>query len=173
MNYVLLIIAFAIIGAGLKYIDCAFDEDVFNKRIAIAIVPVILVVWIYISILDAFAATILFAVLYAVLLSGKVDNVAFLMSAVVLLLILTIMINIIWLPLVALTLFGIMDEKGHDYIDTHRVNNIYIYLFKYRLCMKLCLFCLCACSVFPWIYVIAFLVFDISYETVGFYSNSK
>ena len=28
------LVAFAILGAGLKYIDDAFDEKIFNKKIA-------------------------------------------------------------------------------------------------------------------------------------------
>jgi len=173
MNYVLIIIAFAFIGAGLKYIDCAFDEDVFNTRIAIACVPVVLIVWIWVSILDVAAATILFAILFAVLLSGKVDNVAFLIGAVVALCTLLFVVDVLWIPLMILTIFGIVDEKGNDYVDRHQLNKSYRFVFKYRGGMELCMLGLCMFSVFPWIYLFAFLIFDGAYLLMGFYGTTR
>lgn len=173
MNSILILAIFAIIGAGLKYIDTVFDEDQFNKKIAIAIAPMLLILWTYLSFHDTISATILFAVLFAVLLTGKVDNLIFLFSSVVLVLVMTLIINLIWSPLIVLVTMGIIDEKGNDYVDIHVTTKVCKFFFMHRLCMKLCMFSLCWFSVFPWLYMIAFFAFDLSYEGVAHISESR
>ena len=167
MNLII-IFAFAIIGAGLKYIDDAFDETKFSKKKAIAIAPSIALIWIAISLYDSISATILFAILLAVLISGKIDNLIFGVCTFTVLsaLFLTQMSAILWIPLVFLTLMGIIDEKGNDYIDDHETFKLIEYLSSYRFCMKIAMLSLCILSIFPWLYLIAFLAFDLSYELV-------
>ena len=165
----LIILAFAIIGAGLKYIDDAFDEDKFSKKKAIAIAPIIALIWIAISLCDPISATILFSILLAVLLSGKIDNLIFGVCTFIVLsaLFLTQMSAILWTPLFFLTLMGIIDEKGNDYIDNHETYRLVELLFSYRSCMKIAMLSLCILSVIPWLYLFAFLAFDASYELVS------
>lgn len=167
MNSIVIIIVFAVIGAGLKYIDTVFDEELLNKKIAIAIAPVIMLIWIWLSLYDTISATILFAILFAVLLTGKVDNLVFFLSSVALVTIFGLFIDVLWIPLLILTIVGIIDEKGNDYADTHTTTNICKFFFLHRFSMKMCMFCLCMFSIFPWVYLIAFLAFDLSYEIVG------
>jgi hypothetical protein len=70
MNAFIIVLAFAFIGAGLKYIDDAFDEDTFSKKKALALAPCIALIWICLSIYDAFSATVLSAILFSVLIAG-------------------------------------------------------------------------------------------------------
>lgn len=173
MDSILIIAIFTVIGAGLKYIDNAFDEEQFNKKIAIAIVPMLLIAWIYLSFYDNISATIMFAILFAVLLTGKVDNSVFLFSSVVLVLALALIVTLIWLPLIIMVIMGIIDEKGNDYVDTHVTTKIWKFFFMHRFCMKICVFGLCLFSIFPWLYLMAFLAFDLSYEGVACISESR
>ena len=164
----LIVAAFAIIGAGLKYIDDAFDEARFSKKKAIALSPIIALIWITISLYDPISATILFSILLAVLLSGKIDNLIFGVCTFVILsaLFLTQISAILWIPLFFLTLAGFIDEKGNDYVDKHETYKLVELLFSYRLCMKVGVLSLCILSVIPWLYLFAFFAFDASYELV-------
>jgi hypothetical protein len=163
-----IILAFFSIGAGLKYIDDAFDEAKFSKKKAIAIAPVIALIWIALSLYDPISATILFSVLLAVLLSGKIDNLVFLLCTIAIIAIplLTQMLTILWIPLFLLTFAGIIDEKGNDYVDTCAAPKLVEIFFSYRFCMKSAMLSLCILSVIPWLYLLAFLAFDVAYELV-------
>jgi len=163
-----IIIAFAVIGAGLKYIDDAFDEEVFSKKIAMLIAPILVIIWTCLSIFDSFSATVLFSILFAVLLSGKVDNLIFKLSsiALVVILFLTQMLHFSLVPLFVLTVMGIADEKGNDYVDSHKIHEVVEFFFAHRCSMKVGILGLCMVSLLPWLYLIAFLAFDTAYESV-------
>ncbi len=170
-----IIVAFGIIGAGLKYIDEAFDGDVFDKRTAFILAPFLVVLWVGISIFDTGSGTILLAVLMGVLLTGKVDNTVFKCStiAVISLIILSGRFDILILPFLLLTITGILDEKGNDFTD-QRKTNIYIkFFFEHRCSMKIGVLIACLTSLLPDIYYFfAFLTFDTNYEVVGHYSKN-
>nr|QNO55069.1 hypothetical protein PBMGCBEP_00003 [Methanosarcinales archaeon ANME-1 ERB7] len=168
ISQIAIILAFAIIGAGLKYIDDAFDEDKFSKKKAIVIAPIIVLIWICLSLFDSVSATILFAILFAVLLTGKIDNLIFKVSTIALIsiLVLTQMLNLLWIPLVILILMGVADEKGNDYVDNHATLKLVEISFSYRFCMKMGVLSLCILSLLPWLYLLAFLAHDGAYESV-------
>jgi hypothetical protein len=168
MNAAIIVLAFAFIGAGLKYIDDSFDEDAFSKKKALAIAPLIVLVWICLSLFDSVSATILFSILLSVLLTGKIDNLIFKVCAIALVFVLplTHALKLLWAPLLFLTLMGVADEKGNDYTDTHSTSKLVTFFFSYRFCMKLGLLSLCIFSAFPWLYLLAFLAHDGAYEAV-------
>ena len=163
-----LILPFSIVGGGLKFIDDAFDEKIYSQTLALAMAPFIVGVWLYISFVDAFSATILFSVLAGVLISGKIDNVIFIVSTIVILLLASFIgLNIFWIPFVVLTFAGILDEFGNNYVDNNDASRFVEFFFLHRFVMKIFVFSLCIISVFPWIYFFAFLGFDLCYEGVG------
>lgn len=167
--YALSIVAtFAIIGYGLKYIDDAFDEARFSKRRAMLLAPLLVALWACVSIFDAGSATVLFAILFAVLLSGKVDNPVFKLSAIALLTMLffALMSRFSFVPLAVLTVLGIADEKGNDYADGNRLGELAERFFAHRCSMKVGTLGLCLGSFLPWLYLPAFLAFDLAYEVV-------
>jgi len=168
ISQIAIILAFAIIGAGLKYIDDAFDEDRYSKKKAIVIAPIIVLIWICLSLFDSISATILFSILFAVLLTGKIDNLIFKVSTIALIsiLFLTQMLNLLWIPLVVLILMGVADEKGNDYVDNHATLTLVEFFFSYRFCMKMGLLSLCILTLLPWLYLLAFLAHDGAYESV-------
>lgn len=175
MNATIIVLAFAFIGAGLKYIDDAFDEDAFSKRKALGVAPCITLVWIGLSLYDLISATILFSILLAVLLSGKIDNLIFKVCAIVLvsILVLTPTLNLLWGPLGFLTIMGIADEKGNDYIDEHSTSKLLKIFFSYRFSMKVGLLALCTFSVIPWLYLLALLAHDGAYEAVRIFGKKN
>ena len=170
---ILIIIAFAIIGAGLKYIDDAFDEDIFSKRIAMLIAPIIVIVAVILAIKDEASQTILFSILLAVLIGGKVDNLVFKLSSIAFLLLLFLpsfglygAINFLWIPLVIITSTGVIDERGNDYIEKNKTNELTNFFFEHRFSMKIGMLTVCAFPFLPWLYLLAFLAFDGAYESV-------
>jgi hypothetical protein len=163
-----IVAAFAIIGYGLKYIDDAFDEARFSKRRAMLMAPLLVALWACVSIYDVGSATVLFAILFAVLLTGKVDNLAFKLSSIALLamLFLALMSRFSYMPLAVLTVLGIADEKGNDYADGNRLGGLTEFFFAHRCSMKVGTLGLCLASFLPWLYLLAFLAFDLAYEGV-------
>lgn len=170
-----LVLAFALIGGGLKYVDDAFDEGLYSKKRATGVAGLLVVLWIALSLLDAYSATILTAVLLGVLLSGKVDNPPFKVSA--LLIVLTTLTladgSILLLPLAVLTVFAVLDEKGNDYVDRNRVSWKIGFFFAHRFAFKLALLAVCALSMVPFLYFLAFLCFDIAYDSVGLLGSPR
>jgi hypothetical protein len=171
MEATLAILTFAVIGAGLKYIDEAFDEESFNKNFATYIAAILLILWIGISILDNAAATILLSILLGVLLTGKIDNTVFGVSTAAIIGSIAFLGKLFIPQLIALTITGIIDEKGNDYVDSHKSNGLLSFFFLHRFTMKIGLFTLCLTGLFPYYYLIAFLIFDISYDAIGIASG--
>ena len=53
------LISFSLLGAGIKYIDSAYDDKAFNKKLALIIAPILGLLWSYTMIINPIAATIL------------------------------------------------------------------------------------------------------------------
>jgi hypothetical protein len=133
---------------------------------------ILLVLWIGLSLLDTASATILLSVLIGVLFTGKIDNSVFGASTAAIVGSLSFLQRVVFLPMLFLSAAGIIDEKGNDYVDTHNSNKIIEFFFLHRFTMKIGLFALCIAGFYSMIYFLAFLLFDISYDTIGFISNN-
>ena len=168
-----IILAFAVIGAGVKYIDDAFDEDRFSKKIAVLIAPVIVIVACILAIKDTASQTILFSILLSVLIGGKVDNLIFKVSFIAFLVLLFLpsfylygKIYFLWAPLIIITITGIIDEKGNDYVDENKTCKLTHFFFEHRFSMKIGLLTVCVFQFLEWFYLFAFLSFDSAYESI-------
>ena len=115
------LLSYPLLGAGIKYIDDAFDENKFNKKIALAVAPILGVLWAYTMLIDGVSATILLAVLCGVLFKGKIDNYAHLGGLFVILIIIALAgVELLLLPLIFLAPFALLDEVGNDVIDYNK-----------------------------------------------------
>ncbi len=176
LSQIIIILAFAIIGAGLKYIDDAFDEDRFSKKKAIAIAPIIVLLACILAIKDTASRTILFSILLSVLIGGKVDNSIFKVSSIAFLLLLSLpsfylygTMDFFGMPLIIITITGIIDEKGNDYVDENRTNKLIHFFFEHRFSMKIGMLTVCVFQFLGWSYLFAFLAFDGAYESIRVY----
>jgi len=175
------LVAFAILGAGLKYIDDAFDEKIFNKRIAYAVAPLLGVLWAYTMFIDAASATILLAILLGVLLKGKIDNYAHFMGMTVVIAgVIVLGIQLLIIPLIVLTLAALFDEVGNDFIDKRHYihgNNVLKkfvgYFFDQRWLTKVIILSLALANVIPIYFFLAMLLFDGAYILMRGYSQFK
>jgi hypothetical protein len=174
-------VAFAVLGAGLKYIDDAFDEKVFNKKIAYAIAPLLGILWAYTMIIDAFAATILLAILLGVLLKGKIDNIAHVIGLVVIIGVTVVAgVQLLFVPLIVLAAAALFDEVGNDRVDKSRFlvggkrwQRFVIGFFDQRWVAKVAILGLVVVSVLPWFFFVAMLLFDGAYLGVRWFSQIR
>lgn len=185
MHFILL--AYPLLGAGIKYVDSAFDEKTFNKNHAIIIAPIIGLFWTLVMCASDFSATILMAVILGVFFKGKIDNIAHaigLLSIIVFYAFIMIFIDgttIYPIPLLFLTAAGILDEVGNDIIgyNNNFINkqkfrySFFKYFFGRRHFMKVALIYLTIIGAFPLFFLVAFIFFDEAYIIVGLYSQSR
>lgn len=169
----LVITSFLIIGGGLKYIDEAFDEDIFNKKIATILAGILILLWIGISYLDSLAGTILLGVLAGVLLTGKIDNIIFTISTGAIFASIAFTVKVIMPPFLFLALSGMIDEKGNDYVDNNNTNKVVSFFFLHRFTMKVALVLLTIIGVFSLTYLLAFILFDLAYDGIGYVGSQN
>lgn len=176
------LIAYPILGAGLKYIDDAFDERTFNKKIALLLAPLLGILWAYTMIIDPVSATILLAVLIGVFLKGKIDNYAHgLGLAVIAVILIAAGVQLLFLPLIVLVAAAVLDEVGNDIVD-YNIKNLdksnffhkaIIAFFDQRWVTKIAILYVALLGVFPWYFFVAMLLFDGAYLVVRMYSRSR
>ena len=171
--------AYPILGAGLKYIDDAFDEKRFSKKLALILAPLLGTLWAYTMIISPVSATILLAILLGVLLKGKIDNLAHLSGLIIIIGIVVFAgVNLLILPLIAMTVAALLDEVGNDFIDKKK----YLYsnsfckkfvgvFFDQRWLTKVMLLGIALIGVFPLYFFLAMLLFDGAYLMVRWYSQ--
>ena len=176
------LLSYSILGAGIKYIDDAFDEKTFSKLIAITITPLLSILGAYAMLIDPISATILLAILCGVFIKGKVDNYAFIAGLLlVVALVFLAGIEFIILPLILLASAAILDEVGNDYMDKRKedldpdrfLHKFVIYFFGHRWIMKVAILFLVALGIIPFYFFLAILLFDYAYLTVNAYSRLK
>ena len=174
--------AYSILGAGIKYIDDAFDRKIFNKSIALIITPFLSILGAYAMVIDPVSATILLAVLAGVFIKGKVDNVAFILGfALVIAIVALAGIQFLVIPLILLGAAAVLDEVGNDYIDSKRdqlnsKNPFHLfakYFLGHRWIMKTAILFLVVLGMVPLYFVLAMILFDYAYVTVNAYSHIK
>jgi len=176
------LVSFLLLGAGLKYIDDAFDEKIFNKKLAMVLAPFLGVLWAYTMIIDQFSATILLAILLGVFVRGKIDNYAHLTGLVVIMLIIIFAgVNLLFLPLLFIATAAFLDEMGNDVIDKNRdyfddnnfLHKITLYFFDQRWLTKITVLYVVLIGLFPLYFFLAILLFDGAYLTVRLYTKSR
>jgi len=191
LNELFILISYALLGAGIKYIDQAYDIDVFSRDKANFIAVPTAGLMAYLIIFDPPSATIFFSILLIVAITKKIDNIAFYIGTGILLflpLVFHDILQIAWLPFGILIFSGILDEIGNDWADKRRkkkrlnnprknmdnstLKNLGEKFFLHRFVMKIAVFVLTLFGLFQYIYLFAFLLFDIMYLLMEQYSFS-
>jgi len=176
------LLSYSILGAGIKYIDDAFDEKTFSKIIAVVLTPLLSILGVYAMFIDPVSATILLAIIGGVLIKGKVDNYAFMGGAfLVICLVLIARIDFLIIPLIILGSAAILDEVGNDYIDNNKDSlnrdkltyKFAVYFFGQRWIMKVLLLFLVLTNIIPFYFFFAMILFDYAYQAVNLYSKIK
>ncbi len=175
MEYWFLLASFAFLGAGLKYIDCVYDEGVFDKRVAAILGLICGLLGGYVMATDATSSSIGIAVIVGVAVTRKIDTSVFMVATVVAFAIPIFLANSVvlnWLPIAALIFGGVIDEIGNNQSDLGLINSrFWKTFFHFRFSMQAVMLLLVAFGVFAPIYFLAFLMFDLFYHLVGGYAN--
>ncbi len=175
------LLSYPLLGAGLKYIDDAFDEKTFNKKFALILAPFIGALWAYTMIIDQVSATILLAVILGVFIKGKIDNQAHILGLFVILAFIIISgIQLLVLPLLMLVAAALLDEVGNDVIEYNSKiheekrfsHKVFISFFDQRWLTKLAILYVVFMGLFPWYFFVAMLLFDGAYLVMRMYSRS-
>ena len=176
------LISFGILGAGIKYIDAAYDEKTFNKKIALCIAPFLGLLWAYTMLINPVAATILLSVVIGVLFKGKIDNYAHLAGLVVILAIIFFAgVQLMIIPLIIFGLAALLDEFGNDFIDKNKksmntkkiTHKFVVSFFDQRWVLKVAILGLCITGIVPILFFFAMIIFDYSYVSMRIFSKSK
>ncbi|UCD13211.1 MAG: hypothetical protein JSW60_06540 [Thermoplasmatales archaeon] len=176
------LLSYPLLGAGIKYIDDAFDEHRFNKKIALAVAPMLGILWAYTMLIDVVSATILLAVLCGVLFKGKIDNYAHFAGLFVILAIVAFAgVELMILPLIFLAPFALLDEVGNDVIDYNKRylngdrlwHKFVRYFFDQRWLLKLAILVFVLLGIVPFYFFLAMLLFDAAYLIMRRYSQSR
>ncbi len=176
------LISFLVLGAGIKYIDAAYDEKTFSKKLALAAAPILGILWAYTMIINPVAATILLAVVLGVVIKGKIDNLAHLSGVLVIVPVIFIAgVDLMWLPLVFLAAAALLDEVGNDFMDDKKgvldENNKFVRFansfFDHRWMMKVAILSLVFVGLIPVYFFLAMFLFDYAYLTVRKVSDVK
>jgi hypothetical protein len=178
------LLSYPILGAGIKFIDAAYDEKTFSKKTALVVAPFLGLLWAYSMIINPVSATILLAILFGVLIKNKIDNYAHLLGSATIVLFITIFIeqiNLEVLPLIFLTAAAILDEVGNDVIDYNKKNikktrfrhQLSRYFFGRRYVMKASILYLIIFGIVEVYFLLAIILFDEAYIITGIYSQTR
>jgi len=180
--YYFFLISYTILGAGIKYIDEAFDEKIFNKKNALVLAPIFGVLWAFTMLINPVSATILLAVLCGVFFKGKIDNLAHLAGFIIIMALIVIGgVEIMIIPLIFLGISAFIDEVGNDIIDKYKsrlndnnyLHNFLIKFFDHRWFMKTAILVMVIIGIIPILFFLAMVFFDYSYLAVRIYSKNK
>jgi hypothetical protein len=106
-----------------------------------------------------------------------VDNIGFHVGALAVVSGLAILylfkvVDFLWGPLVFLTIAGVLDEVGNDYMDRHPfIMRPIHFFFEFRFIMKLAVLVMVILGYFGFEYLLAFLGFDVAYASIALYSE--
>jgi hypothetical protein len=188
--WISLLISTFIMGFAIKYIDSAYDDDAFSRKNAILAAICCGILMGYWISSDMFAAVFLLAICMCVAITKKIDNPAFILGILLALFIPAVLsvqhtlpgcdsctlppgtLVLPWLPLAALVIAGVIDEQGNDAIRRLPFEGIRMF-FHYRLSMEVMMFVLTLSGFFAWVYFFAFAAFDLGYQMVTYYVDSK
>jgi len=176
------LLSFMILGAGIKYVDAAYDEKTFSKKFALIAAPILGILWAFTMVINHVAATILLAVVLAVVIKGKIDNLAHLSGVLVIVPVIFLAgIQLMWIPLAFLAAAALVDEIGNDYIDKKKKSfddknkffSFVKYFFDHRWMMKVAILSLVFMGLIPFYFFFAMLLFDYAYLGVRRASDIK
>jgi hypothetical protein len=173
---ILVPVSFLGLGMLIKYGDQAYDADAYSKRTTLALaLPG--GIWLgSLMAVDPGSATIFVGMLFALLLAGKLDNLAFRIGFGVALIIVAASLllgvgSIDAAGVLVVLAFAYLDEKTNDlpWVDSGR--GWKAVLLHNRPFLKIAILALCLIGILPSLmYFFAFLAFDLGYSAVEAFS---
>jgi hypothetical protein len=159
-----------VLGAGVKYVDAAYDDNTFSKRytvllsIFLGILAGVSMIW------DQPTLIIFVSLIIGVAITRKLDILPFRILATIAILLPLAYYRLSfplsggrWLLLVILSVGAIIDEIGNDLADAKILKRSTRTFFLYRGYLKIVIILIALLHYLPGKYAIAFLSFDFGY----------
>ena len=166
----MIVLIYAILGAGIKYVDDAFDEEIFDKRKAIIAAPLLGLLWVFGMTFNPVSAAMLGAVFLAVAIKLKIDSLGHMLGALMIAVPAIVLfyfgfISFAFIPLVVLTIAGLFDEILRDFLRGNYVKSHLLYRFlRGRYLVDIACFALALFGFIHWYWFLAFYIFGLAYN---------
>jgi len=150
--------------------------------LAICVAPFLGLLWAFTMLVNPVAATILLAVIFGVVLKGKIDNIAHFLGLIVIVAIVFFAgVQLMIIPLIFLAFAALLDEFGNDFVDKKKnsLNKVKLYhkiifaFFDQRWTLKVAILGLSIAGIIPYVFFFSMVTFDYAYLGVRWYSISK
>lgn len=166
----LLIVIYFVLGAGVKYVDAAYDDNTFSKRPTLFFSVLLGALAGFTMIYDEPTFIIFLSLIIGVSITGKLDILPF-RILVALALALPLCYYRLSVPffgsrvylLLLLSIGAAIDELGNDLADAKVLRRFIGIFFLYRGYLKVLIAGIAILQFLPWKYLIAFLSFDCGY----------
>lgn len=169
-KFIVLVLIYFLLGAGVKYVDAAYDDDTFSKRCAsclaifLGLIAGIAMIW------DQPTLIIFLSLIVGVTITGKLDIRPFQILVVIAVLLpgcyygtAVPIAGSDWHLVLMLSLGAAIDEIGNDLADAKILKHILRLFFLYRGYLKLLIGLIVVVHYLRLPYALAFMSFDIGY----------
>jgi hypothetical protein len=165
----MVVIFYAFLGAVIKFIDQAYDEERYSRKLAILLAVMAgLTMGGLMAVNTPFSTAFFGAMIISLVLARKIDNRAFLLGTLVA----TGTLLVLWpftdpvillVPLVIFIVAGFLDEVVDDLAQKAGANKLVRWVMLYRPLSDIALVLMMALGWFPWYYLVPYFAFTIAY----------
>ena len=165
----IIVILYAFLGAAIKFVDQAYDEERYSRKLANVIAIVAGLTMGGLMALDSpFSTAFYGAMILSLVLARKIDNRAFLagtlIAALTLLVLWPVTDPVVLLaPLVIFILAGFLDEVVDGLAQKAQAPKIVRWVMLYRPLSDVALVAMMLLGWFPWYYLVPYFAFTFAY----------
>lgn len=168
---------YAFLGGAIKFIDQAYDEKAFSIRAANIVAVMSGLIMGYLMAKDSpFSTAFYAAMLISLVMARKIDNRAFALGTILAVAALVAFYpssDVQWMvwPIVGFLVAGFVDEVADGWVDRYNIEGSLQMFLNYRPFSDIALFAMMLAGMFPWVYLLPYFGFTLSYLLVERYSE--
>ncbi len=165
----IIVILYAFLGAAIKFIDQAYDEERYSRKLANVIAIVAGITMGGLMALDSpFSTSFYGAMILSLVLARKIDNRAFLAGTLIAALTLLVLWSVtdpvvLLAPLVIFILAGFLDEVVDGLAQKAQAPKMVRWVMLYRPLSDVALVAMMLLGWFPWYYLVPYFAFTFAY----------
>lgn len=165
----ILVVLYAFLGGAIKFIDQAYDEERYSRKLANLIAIVAGITMGGLMAFDSpFSTAFYGAMILSLVLARKIDNRAFLAGTLIAALTLLVLWpltgpELLLVPLVVFILAGFLDEVVDGLAQKARAPKIVRWMMLYRPLSDVALVAMMLLGWFPWYYLVPYFAFTFAY----------
>ena len=165
----ILVVLYAFLGGAIKFIDQAYDEERYSRKLANLIAIVAGITMGGLMALDSpFSTAFYGAMILSLVLARKIDNRAFLAGTLIAALTLLVLWSVtgpevLLVPLVVFILAGFLDEVVDGLAQKAKAPKIVRWAMLYRPLSDVALVAMMLLGWFPWYYLVPYFAFTFAY----------